>query len=547
MFSKFITKKVVIVVVLVVVALVTIISFSGIGGEKLESVTVKRGDVYQDVVISGKIIASDTVDVLSEQSGRVVKVLADIGSTVKEGQVLAILDSGELQAKISQARADVLTAEAGLAQQLAIRETAIIELNDLKNGTRQEDIDIKIANLNKAQADLRNSMQGTADLIDDTGIKADGVLRNNLDTIFLNNNDQTSIRLGFTVPNTQIKTDTEDGRVLAQQALNRIFSYKSDIAKIDSASLKSDQHILLLEKTRSEVYIIRDLLSKVMDAIVGSSGLSSTQIAEYKSKVDTARTTISASISSINSKLDSLRSLQATVDVSSSDLNRSKAGASVEEIAAKEAKIREIDAQVLSQKAKVQSQQAILQSYNVQLKKYSLVSPFAGVVSKRSIVAGQTIQPSLSAFSVISDGLLLIEANVPESDIGKLKLQDKVEIAIDAFGGDRLSGKVVVIEPAETIIDGIVNYKVKISFDTADPRIKSGLSSSLRIETLRHENVLSIPDFAIEKRDDGYYVRRKAGDEILDVKIERGVKSMDGSIEILGGLNEGDEVVIKKD
>jgi len=546
MFSKFITKKVVIVLALVV-AFVTIISFSGIGGEKLEFVTVKRGDVYQDVVISGKIIASDTVDILSEQSGRVVKVLADIGTVVKEGQVLAILDSGELQAKISQARADVLTAEAGLAQQLAIRETAIIELNDLKNGTRQEDIDIKIANLNKAQADLRNSMQNTPDLIDDTGIKADGVLRNNLDTIFLNNNDQTSIRLGFTVPNTQIKTDTEDGRVLAQQALNRIFSYKSDIAKIDSVSLKSDQHILLLEKTRSEVYIIRDLLSKVMDAIVGSSGLSSTQIAEYKSKVDTARTTISSSISSINSKLDSLRSLQASVDVASSDLNRSKAGASVEEIAAKEAKIREIDAQVLSQKAKVQSQQAVLQSYNVQLRKYSLVSPFAGVVSKRSIVAGQTIQPSLSAFSVISDGLLLIEANVPESDIGKLKLQNKVEIAIDAFGDDRLSGKIIVIEPAETIIDGIVNYKVKISFDTADPRIKSGLSSILRIETLRHENVLSIPDFAIERREDGYYVRKKNGDEVLDVKIERGVKGVDGSIEILGGLNEGDEVVINKD
>lgn len=542
--GQFLTKKIIIISASTLI-IALIIGSVFINGSQQTTVGVKVSSVLQEVVATGKTVSSDNVDILSEQAGKVVKVIADVGVSVKQDQILALLDSSELQAKISQARADVLSAQAGLAQNEASRDSAIIALNDLKNGTRKEDLDIKIANLNKAQADLDNALANVSDLIDDIAIKADGVLRNNLDTIFLNNNDQSSIRLGFSVPNTQIKTDAEDMRILSQQALIKIQQYAIESSKLNSADAQNAESLIsYLEQSRSQLYIFRDFLNKVMDAVVASSGLSSSQITEYKNKVDTARTTISMNISAVNSKLDSLRSLSASVAVSSSDLKKSQAGASTEEIATQELRVKESEALILSQKARIQSQQAVLQSLLAQLRKYSLSAPFEGTITKRSIVAGQNIQPSTVAFSMISSGLLLVEANVSEVDIGRLKVGDKVEIIIDAFPGEKFSGSIKIIEPAETIIDGVVNYKIKVGFDNnSDARLKSGLTSSLKIETLRRDNVVVVPEFVIYKKDDKNYVKKIINGEVVEALVERGARGIDGNIEIISGLASGDIVV----
>lgn len=540
--STYLKNKLVIGTIAIVVLISIGFVFAGNGA--LETISVSKKDIVQEVVLTGKTVASDTVNINAEQSGKVVKILADIGSVVKQDQVLAVLDSSELQAKISQARADVLSAQAGLSQYEASRDVAQVALEDLKNGTRVEDIEIKKANLNKAQADLMNTLNSSPDTVSDSAIKADGVLRNNLDGIFLNNNDQTSVRLGFDVPNTQIKNDVEYMRVVAQQSLIKLQKNATDISKIKFDSSESfSPTMIILESSRSELYFFRDFLNKVMDALVGSSGVSSTQLADYKTKVENARTSISNSITTLNSKLDSIRSLKANVDVSSSDLKKSQSGASSEEIRSQELKIKEAEALILSQRAKIQSAQAVLQSYNVQLRKYSLVAPFPGVITRKNIVNGQNIQTSDIAFSLISNNLLLVEANVPEIEIGRIRLSDKVEIAIDAFGQEKFSGTVKLIEPAETIIDGVINYKIKIAFDSTDSRIISGLTTNIRIETLRRDSVVSVPEFVLEKRSGEYFVKKLVDENVEDVKVEIGARGVDGDVEIISGLSEGDLVV----
>jgi HlyD family secretion protein len=74
--------------------------------------SVERGDLARSVVATGKIEPRAKAQVKSKASGIVKKILVDYGDLVKEGQVLVELDKEELQARVREARATLLAAQA---------------------------------------------------------------------------------------------------------------------------------------------------------------------------------------------------------------------------------------------------------------------------------------------------------------------------------------------------------------------------------------------------------------------------------------------------
>jgi HlyD family secretion protein len=75
-------------------------------------VEIEQGDIARSVVATGKIEPRAKVEVKSKASGIVKQLFVDYGDRVKEGQVLAELDKEELQARVREARATMLAAEA---------------------------------------------------------------------------------------------------------------------------------------------------------------------------------------------------------------------------------------------------------------------------------------------------------------------------------------------------------------------------------------------------------------------------------------------------
>lgn len=73
---------------------------------------IERGDIARSVVATGKIQPRSKVDVKSKASGIVKKLLVDYGEFVRQGQVLAELDKEELQARVREAKAVLLAAQA---------------------------------------------------------------------------------------------------------------------------------------------------------------------------------------------------------------------------------------------------------------------------------------------------------------------------------------------------------------------------------------------------------------------------------------------------
>lgn len=176
--------------------------------------------------------------------------------------------------------------------------------------------------------------------------------------------------------------------------------------------------------------------------------------------------------------------------------------------------------------------------------KNSFASPIAGIVSKISVEEGEMA----SAFSPVMTLIAQereIEAEVPESDINAIKAGQECEITLDAVSGQIFNGQVASIEPAETIIEGVTYYKIKINFQDLERLTRSGMSADINVKILEKGDVLTVPLRAVKEKDGKKYVEIREGKDKPNKQIfvQTGLKGDGGRVEILEGLKEGNEVI----
>lgn len=87
-----------------------------VAGPSIATHEVKRGDLRQTVVATGRVESPRRVEIGSAVTGTVAEVAVREGETVRAGQLLVKLDDAEARAAVEQARSAVVQAEARLAQ-----------------------------------------------------------------------------------------------------------------------------------------------------------------------------------------------------------------------------------------------------------------------------------------------------------------------------------------------------------------------------------------------------------------------------------------------
>jgi len=258
--------------------------------------------------------------------------------------------------------------------------------------------------------------------------------------------------------------------------------------------------------------------------------LYSSLITNTKASVSSARTTLISAQSTLTTAEEKLNSSKSALLIAQKNLALKKAGTSAEDIRGQEARVLQY--------------KASLQAVSAQLAKMTLRSPLTGIVTKQDAKVGQTVSVGTSVVSVISNSNLEIEANVSEISVGKVKIGDTVLITMDAFADKTFKGTVTYIEPGETVVDGVVNFKITIAFSEKYPEIKTGLSTNLSIITAEKADVLRVPAYAVTKKDDKSYVTKKVGNDSIEVEVTTGFKGSDGFVEVLSGAAEGDVLVL---
>lgn len=204
---------------------------------------------------------------------------------------------------------------------------------------------------------------------------------------------------------------------------------------------------------------------------------------------------------------------------------------------------RSVDLAPLS--AQIRQAEIALQLANNALGDSQLFAPIKGVVTFIHGKVGENIaltETSLSPFLSIQSDELIVEANVPETDVVKLAVGDEVEMTIDAFDfTEKLTGEVIYVDRAETVIQGVIYYEIKTAFDIDDPRLKSGMTANLEVITDKKEDVLMIPTRAIKYEDSLRYVEVLNGGP-KKVLIKTGLES-DQFVEVTEGLKQGDKII----
>lgn len=175
-------------------------------------------------------------------------------------------------------------------------------------------------------------------------------------------------------------------------------------------------------------------------------------------------------------------------------------------------------------------------------KPIKVVSPLDGTIILKNVVEGQTVSQSTVLFA-LSDKLI-VEANVDESDVGKVKEGQKATIVLDSYPDQPISGRVFQILDEGTNQSNVITYTVKIRPDRVPPFFKSQMTANIKIEVAKKPGALLIPTAAVTIDPAGHTAVITAVSDKKPVyqRIETGLDEGD-MVEVTKGLEEGDTVM----
>ncbi len=192
-----------------------------------------------------------------------------------------------------------------------------------------------------------------------------------------------------------------------------------------------------------------------------------------------------------------------------------------------------------------------------QLEETILYAPISGMISEKKFEVGEVVSAGAPIVKIIKGDALEVEASVPESDIAKVALGQKAEIALDAFSADDIfTAEVKEIEPAATIIQDVVYYKVKFKLidfpkffsEKSNPlaqTLRVGMSADINILVAEKKNVLAIPKRAVKTEGDKKYVEvLKSKNQIEKKNVETGLEGDEGIVEIIQGLSSEENIIV---
>lgn len=545
-----------------------------------ETVPVERRDLVEEVSVTGQVKPAEEVNLAFEVSGKLVAVSVDVGDKVESGQVLASIGSSQLLAQLSAARANVASAQSVLQEYQLALSAEQSKLDELKLGTRPEEIVVaqtKVDNAKRAVQDakahlasviasgdqaIQSLYAASSDLLNDGYSKADDAMVRDTDALFsdsFSNKDQ----LSFAVADHTIKSRVEAAR---QDALVAVSAFSSRLAVLGSAQADIDD---ALTDAVGYVATVLTFLNDANMALLDAVGLTESQLTTYKSNVSLARTNVISASVAINSHIqdiadqrvsnsqaqitaqNQINDAESVLRLAESELLLKQSGSLPDQIRAQEARVKQSELVLNTQQSRVWQAYADVERINAELGQYAIRSPLRGIVTKQDARVGEIIAARTPIITVISQSTYEITANVPEADIAKMMVGDQATLTLDAYG-DRapFAAAVVHIDPAQTVIEGVTTYKVTFQFLLEDERIRSGMTANIIVVTDQREDALSVPYRAVIRRDNEQFVRlypsnAAEGAGPIEIAVETGIVSVDGFIEILSGVKEGDPVVIR--
>ena len=216
------------------------------------------------------------------------------------------------------------------------------------------------------------------------------------------------------------------------------------------------------------------------------------------------------------------------------------------------ARLKKAQAAIASQKAAVTSSQANRRAAEVNVEQTLIRAPFDAIVLTKNADVGDNITPFSSAagakgavVTVADMNTLEVEADVAESNIGKLKVDQPCEVQLDALPDVRLGAVVSRIVP--TVDRAKATVLVKVRFVDKDPRVLPDMSAKVAflekpVPANEKKPVAAVQPRAIVERDGRKVVFVVKDDRVRRAELTTGRKL--GDLVEVQGLKAGERVVL---
>lgn len=188
-------------------------------------------------------------------------------------------------------------------------------------------------------------------------------------------------------------------------------------------------------------------------------------------------------------------------------------------------------------KASLNNAKSALARAKVNLEYATISSPIDGVVLNRAVEEGQTVAASFNTptlFTIVNDLTQMeVQTSVDEADIGKVQQGQRVEFTVDAYSDMKFDGSVSQVRLQPVTTSNVVTYVVIINAPNPEKKLMPGMTASATIYIEERNNTLTLSGKAIRFIPDVEYMNKLLKDTInqrnmpfLDPGVPDGENSM---------------------
>lgn len=492
---------------------------------------VQKSTVISTVSGTGQISSGASIDVKPKVSGDILSVNVKNGQYVSAGQSIVVLDNTsalknvrDAQIRLDQAKLALQRMKGGAVDTGEVRSTT-----QKASDALLKSYDDGFNTVASTFIDLPAAMTGLHDVLlnSDFGMGQQPNIAFYFDQLKVSNSENADKAKLFS-------DDANKKYTEARAMYDRVFlEYKNT----NRNSSNSD-----VERLINDTY---DTDKAIAEAIKSSQNL----IRLYQDTFTLANMKIE---SKSNTHLTSLNTYTGMTNGHLVDLLAAK-----DNILSNKESIVTSSFDLTDQEISIKQAENALQDARDTLANYVIRAPIDGIVGKLSAVRGDTASSTSLATIITTKKIAQISLN--EVDVAKIKVGDKVTLTFDAIPDLTVVGLISDIDSIGTVSSGVVNYNIKISFDSSNDSIKEGMSVSAAIITKIAADVVVVPNSALKTKNGNSFV------EVFDVApaattdglqgapsaiapkqvgVEIGI-SDDTNTEIISGLKVGDNIVTK--
>lgn len=474
---------------------------------------IERMDIKQYVTVSGTVKSSKTSELISSAvNTKVEKVNVRVGDRVKKGDIIAVLDTSELQSQLEAAEKQLENIKSKndieLSSAKRVYDNAVAQKNE-KSERGSNILSSAKESYDKSLNEKNEAAKAYNDAVDNRTAKADELQRA-VDEAEAAAECAAELKCGMDNAKAEYKRIKAEYDLLSADSSTAENELKAAKEKCDEAEVSASEAEAAYTDAKDMAKALSDAAEKLAS--------------EYSSAVVDEKET-RAELSTANKYLDQAKSELNSASYSKIDTDE----LNKDDVAAKADLLKEAG---ISAEDMLSEPQRQIEQIKRSIESCTVKADRDGVITAVNVKEGEMYSGNTIAV-IQDDSSFIVSAAADQYDISKLEKDQPVEITINAVSHDVMAGTLSFVAPtpdaptysADGSVSGGTQYAIEADFGSQPEGMRIGMTAKLNIITGEKKDVLAVPDNCISTDADGisYITVAENNGEQRKITVERGI------------------------